>query len=292
MISSADFFEEISSDRLHGASQVYSKFLSLFLTYLQHVDKVDEKFIRELPQAIVKVRSDMAPFFYAALRVSGLAEALGKSGDPLKGQLTRLVEELKAEQGEAISKIIENVRPMAEKASSVMLHSSSGTVMAIIKDCLPEKTRFFVSEASPDREGEKLAEGLASQGYEVTLFPDDARYRYVKAVDLVLLGSDWVAEDGFVNKIGTNCLALAAVNENKPLVVAADGSKLVPSKFLHMPKPSRVRLARNLYREVCVFEAVDNNLVDRFVTDVGTFSSSELAAFVKTRLSYVNFTLK
>ncbi len=292
MISSAEFFEEISSDRLHGASQVYAKFLSLFATYLQQSEDVDEKFVKSLPEAIVKVRGDMAPFYYAALRTGELITEGAKSGPVTRKQLLDLVKELQLEQSQAIVKIIKMVAPIISGAGAVMLHSYSGTVTSVIKQTLPKSSNIFLSEAHPDREGEKLGEELAPLGYTVTLFADDARYHYLKEVDLVLLGSDWVGEDSFMNKIGTSCLALAAVNESKPVVVVADRSKLVPSKFRQKFVANRFRLSKNLYREVCLFEEVENQFVDKFITDAGTYTAAEMSALVNTRKQYANFPLK
>lgn len=289
MISSAEFFEEISSDRLHGASQVYAKFLSLFATYLQQTDDFSEKFINGLPEAIINVRLDMAPFYYAALRTGELITESSKSGKVTQKQLLDLVKELQQEQGQAIEKIIKTVEPIISGAGSVMLHSYSGTVTSVIREALPISSMIYLSEAHPDREGEKLGEELASLGYNVTLFTDDARYQYLKRVDLVLLGSDWVAERSFMNKIGTSCLALAAVNESKPVLVVADRSKLVPSKFRQKFTTNRVRLSKSLYREVCLFEEVENQFVDKFVTDAGVYTAAEISAFVTTRMQYVNF---
>jgi translation initiation factor 2B subunit (eIF-2B alpha/beta/delta family) len=292
VISSAEFFEEISSDRLHGASQVYSKFLSLLATYLQHFDDFSERFVNGLPGAIIKVRGDMAPFYYAALRLSELVSESSKSGAVTQKRLLDLVKGLQEEQGAAIEKIVETVKPMISGAGSVMLHSYSGTVTSVIREALPKSSRIFLSEAYPDREGEKLGEELAPLGYTVTLFADDARYHYLKRVDLVLLGSDWVAEDSFMNKIGTTCLTLAAVNESKPVIVVADQSKLVPSKFRREFSANRVRLSKNLYREVCLFEEVDNQFVDKFVTDGGVFTSAEISNFVTIRARHINFPLE
>ncbi len=49
----------------------------------------------------------------------------------------------------------------------------------------------------------------------------------MKDVDLVILGSDWVTESDFTNKIGTYSLALTARELGKPVYVAADRTKFV-----------------------------------------------------------------
>ncbi|MCK4856659.1 MAG: hypothetical protein KAT58_01705 [candidate division Zixibacteria bacterium] len=292
MISSAEFFEEVTSDRLHGASQLYVKFLSLFKTYLQQAETISDDFCKSLSRAIVAVRSDMAPFYYAALRVSQLAAKAAEAEKDRRQQLCDLVDQLQKEWEAAIGKILDNVREILESTKSVMLHSNSSTVTTVVRELLDRKTKLYLSDARPELEGEKLGEELALAGFKVTLFPDDAKYHYVRDVDLILLGADWVSERSFTNKIGTNCLALAAVNESKPVVVVADGSKLVPDKFRTTREINQVRLAKNLYREVPLFEEIDNQLVDFFVTDQGVFKSGEMSAFVETRTKYLSFSLK
>jgi translation initiation factor 2B subunit (eIF-2B alpha/beta/delta family) len=288
---SADFFEEVSADRHHGSSAIFDKFLSLLLAYLRQVEELDGSLLTALPGAIVKVRSDMAPFYFAALQVSELLETSKAGGDTAREQLMTFVEDLQQQQAVARDQIIENARGKLGSPQAVMLHSNSHTVSALAKELLSRETKIYISDAYPDCEGEQVAQELAGCGFEVTLLPDDAKCGYVSQVDLVLLGSDWVSETDFTNKIGTQSLALAAFNDKKQVVVATDGSKMVPGKFRPQRQTNRVRLSKNLYRAEPLFEEVDNQLVDTFITNLGIFTPSELGAFVETRLKYVNFQL-
>ncbi|MFH2057222.1 MAG: hypothetical protein ABIJ61_14790 [bacterium] len=288
---SADFFEEVSQDRHHGSSVVFEKFLTLLHTLLHQIEAIDEKFLKALPQAIVAVRPDMAPFYYAALQVS---ELIARSDGDVKVDRDRLalfVAELQQRQAVAREKISANAREQLAGLHSIMLHSNSHTVTALVREHLPRETEVFLSDAYPDQEGLQVAQELAGCGFQVTLVPDDAKCQYVPRVDLVLLGSDWVTETDFTNKIGTQSLALAGFNEKKRVLVATDGSKLVPRKLRPERRTNRVRLSKNLYREQPIFEEIDNQLVDCFITDLGLFTPSELSAFIGTRLKYVSFHL-
>lgn len=286
---SAEFFEEVSEDRHHGASAVFGKFLSLIHTYLQQLENLDSEFVASLPSCIIGTRPDMAPFYYAAMRLTAKLGKLSTQSDTIREELEQFIRELQTEQSEARDKILGNAGGALGDVKAVMLHSNSHTVTAIARELLDREVKLFVSDAYPDKEGEQVAHELAGTGFEVTLIPDDAKCQYVSQVDLVLLGSDWVAESDFTNKIGSQSVVLAASNNGKKVVVATDAGKIVPGKFRPKRRPNRIRLSKNLYREAPLFEEVDNSLVDLFVTDLGLFTPAELRDSLENRFSDTNF---
>lgn len=286
---SADFFEEVTQDRHHGSSVVFEKFLTLLHTSLHQLEEIDGEFLSALPEAIIKVRPDMAPFYYAALQVSEWAAKAETEQKHDRHQLALFIAELQKRQAEARAKIIANARETLGTPQAVILHSNSHTVTALVREHLSPQTEIYISDAFPDKEGAQVAQELAGCGFPVTLVPDDAKCGYVARVDLVLLGSDWVAENDFTNKIGSQSLVLAGFNEGRKVVVATDASKLVPGKFRPPRRPNRIRLSKNLYREEPIFEEIDNQLVDCFVTDLGLLTPAELTNHVSTKLKYGDF---
>jgi translation initiation factor 2B subunit (eIF-2B alpha/beta/delta family) len=79
-----------------------------------------------------------------------------------------------------------------------------------------------------------LARELAAAGVSVTLAVDAAAESLLPECAAVLLGADSIGDRGVVNKIGSAGLAHAAARHARPLLVAADSSKLLPVGF---PQP-------------------------------------------------------
>jgi translation initiation factor 2B subunit (eIF-2B alpha/beta/delta family) len=283
MSSPADFFEEITRDREHGASQLYARFLLLLHDYLNQLPDLPDSLIGELPGAIVGVRPEMSPFHYAARRVRRACDSSPHDPNRLRECLLRLVEELQQEETVSLDRIAEYARGYFPPLSGMMLHSYSGTVARVIVETIGRQTKLFISEGHPGCEGIRFATKLAQAGYDVVTFPDDARLLYLPDVEMVLLGTDWLGETDFTNKIGSRSLALGAAQVNIPVAVACATSKMVPSRF-RPPRAAQIcPVEERISRQEPLFEETENRLVDHFLTDAGILSPAEVSAQISTR---------
>lgn len=266
MNSPAAFFEEISRDREHGASLLYLRFLLLLREYLTQAEDCSIDVPMQLAAEIAAVRPEMSPFHYAAVRVSAVPE---NSPASVREGLMQIVDDLIREDSESMAKIVEFAREHLPATKGIMLHSHSGTIAKVILESVDKKVRLYISEGRPDCEGLGFAREMVTAGFEVTTFPDDARLLYLPKVGLALLGSDWIGEDNFTNKIGSRSLAQASARSGIPLIVIAAINKLAPSRLRpERTVETRAMDDRLLWHEP-LFEETENRFVSRFITDRG-----------------------
>lgn len=164
---------------------------------------------------------------------------------------------------------------------TVLTLSSSSAVRATLLHREAGGLDVVCLESRPMNEGRMLAEALARAGVRVTYAVDAATHGLLDRADLVLMGADSIGDRGVVNKIGSIALARGAAERGVPVVVATDGTKLLPPGF-----PQRVdddRPAEEVWRAPSgvrvwnrYFEVVPAGLVTRIVTEEGARSPDEV----------------
>jgi len=136
---------------------------------------------------------------------------------------------------------------MAEYGSSfiphdakIMTYSSSGSVTSALFEAKKNGKNFTVvlSEARPMLEGKILARTLSEKSIAVIFVTDAALPNYVKNCDMVLMGADWIAEDYFINKVGTMSVAARALRETIPFYVLALSDKILSDRYRVAEKDS------------------------------------------------------
>lgn len=131
-------------------------------------------------------------------------------------------------------------------AESILLaHSASSTVReSVIR--MPFK--LLVTASEPGGEGRRLASDLG-----VSCVADRDAPTAVRHVAAVVVGTDAIGQDAFVNKVGTRSLATAARNAGTPFYVVAESYKWV-SRAAPLVDETR-------------FEATPNHMVTAFLSD-------------------------
>lgn len=279
MINWDDLFSHIRADRQLGATQLYAQTLNVLKKAAATGAVTSRADIGELVRSIHTTQPAMAPFHFLAQKLSNLPDDSTGAFDPAQAVLA-LVTELDRNHQLSVERIATQFERLQLKPKSVLLHSSSGTVRELVRQSLDAATTIFVSECRPDMEGLSLAGELVIEGFTVKTFVDDARAEIMKDVDLIILGSDWVSERDFTNKIGTYTLALAARELGKHIYVAADNTKFAHSRFRPDPKKI-IRHFESFYQDL-LFEQTPNSLVTSFVTDSAVLSPQEVGFHFET----------
>lgn len=165
-----------------------------------------------------------------------------------------------------------------------MTHCHSMAVVSIVKEATEEGKRItaYVKETRPRYQGLITAKMLADLGAKVILIVDSAASNYMDHVDAVLIGADAIALDGsVVNKIGTHMTAMAAVERNKPVFIAAETYKIALKSYTSSAIPIEMRdpleivteefLKRNPSVQVLnpSFDAADPSTISKIITEVG-----------------------
>lgn len=165
--------------------------------------------------------------------------------DKSKEKINQLLSDLK-KSNELIAK---KGTSLIKSKSRVHTHCHSSTVMDVLKKAA-EKKKFTVTadETRPRNQGIKTVKELSKiKNIDVVLVTDGAAsLSFTKPVmpidDMVIVGSDSMRNEGFVNKTGTYFLALAASEANIPFYVAASLWKIDDRKNfeIEMRKPDEI----------------------------------------------------
>jgi translation initiation factor 2B subunit (eIF-2B alpha/beta/delta family) len=111
----------------------------------------------------------------------------------------------------------------------VVTCSRSAAVHATLLALAPA-TELMVacSESRPGLEGRTLAECLADAGIHVELYTDAGVGTALQGADALLVGSDALGPDAFINKVGTGALCALAAMLGVPAYVLAGREKILP----------------------------------------------------------------
>jgi ribose 1,5-bisphosphate isomerase len=211
---------------------------------------------------ILKKRKSMKTFDYLLSRLENSTKRLAKIG----------------------SKIIRN-------NYKIMTHCHSGEALAVIKQAWKEgkKISVIATETDPLEQGVITAKELAKLKIPVTLIADNAAGFFVKEIDCVIVGADALRVFpplGFINKIGTLHLALAAKEFKKPFYVVANTLKIDKRKKLFIEE----RPAKEVYQELLrkkeiskkirirnpAFDFIPYKFVTKIITEKGIKSPNEI----------------
>ena len=283
MSSLPDYCREITQNRQNGASQLYDQFLSKFAEYVNENKGRIPSLMSNLPQEIVAVRPDMAPFYHAAKAVNAeITRWKEERAADLATIFPKLLSSLMTERAEAVGRVVAFARSLLPAKGVIMLHSRTSTVRDVMTQALDRGTQVFISESRPGEEGRLFAEELHSRGFRVTLFPDDAKLALLPRADFVLLGTDWLSEHDFTNKIGSHSLAVGAGEFGIPIYVVTDHTKMVPSHLRQPRQSTSQEMSNGVSWEAPLFEETLSDLVTSFITDLGLLKPLDVRLQIET----------
>jgi translation initiation factor eIF-2B subunit delta len=159
----------------------------------------------------------------------------------------------------------------------------SALVAEILITAFKQRRKFetYCLESAPTREGRILAEKLARQGLSVSLAGDVCMGSLLQQATLILCGSVRLYENGFVNKIGTLPLALAAGAMKMPFYLVAETDKICSEREyairFYMREPEEVYIPRHKKIKIYNFhyESIPLSLVTKIITEDGVFDLFE-----------------
>lgn len=180
------------------------------------------------------------------------------------------------------AEVAQRTAALLSPGATVLTFSASSTVLGALR-AAPALARVIVLESRPVREGRETARALADAGVPVLFAVDAAAAALVRRCDAVVVGADSIGDAGWVNKVGSLPLALAAREAGVPVMVAADHTKILPVGFpqpldddrppAQVWQPPRGVQVWNRY-----FEAVPLALADHLATDRGRRVPGEMDA--------------
>ncbi|MBD3297451.1 MAG: hypothetical protein GF341_02265 [candidate division Zixibacteria bacterium] len=218
-------FKKILADRRSGSTTLALRLCRLLRAELRKTDAhIQPDHLPRLIQEASDIFPEMAIFINFKRTVqAALRRKDTNSPDGMAKSLSEFESRVKSYRQETAQHLADQ---LIEAKTILTLSSSSAVREAIL--ALSELTSplVIVCESRPNREGAALARELQKKEVDAEPIIDAAVGSVIERVDAVLLGADWVDDDGFINKTGSCVLSDLARLHLKPIYVLADSHRL------------------------------------------------------------------
>ncbi|MEM5874476.1 MAG: S-methyl-5-thioribose-1-phosphate isomerase [Candidatus Aenigmatarchaeota archaeon] len=169
----------------------------------------------------------------------------------------------------------------------ILTHCHSGEALSVIKEAAKrgKKIEVYATVTEPLKQGIKTAKELAKEKIPVTLGEDIAVGHLMYYADIVIVGSDAMRKNGFINKVGTWLIAEEAKRHEKPFYVVGSHFKFDSRKKFVLEERSASEILPKPIKGVKVrnpaFDLVPWKYVTAVITDKGIFKPSEIKNMIK-----------
>lgn len=278
---------EIEEMRTHSSSTVAIKAARAFEELLDREYTSLTPFERDVEQnaGVLRRANPSHATLHNAVReledaVVGNADDVASAKDLLRETIGRVIDGVESGKRTAA----ENAAETFADGEAILTHDFSTTVLEAVEAAAASGRHLeaYVTEARPRYLGRKTARTLAGiDRVEPTLTVDSAMGHALRNCDRVVLGMTCIAEDTYYNRVGTFPIAATARQLDVPVVVVGSGDKVVGEEFVfenEFRSGSEVMLepVEGVTIENPTYDATPLSLVDRVITDEGTFEPSEL----------------
>lgn len=212
----------VRDDSEHGSRWLVRQTILLLRDLATEAGVAPDERLRRARQAgheLARARPAMAALAGAVRRILAASESAQN--------LAHVASQLLEEYEQAITHITNYARPHLR--GTIMTHSLSGTVLEVLRACIPPVEQLIILEGRPLYEGRTLARQLSGQQLKLTLITDAQADIFLPMCRAVVVGADSILADGSVlNKAGTALLAWAARGHGVPLYVLSETLKISP----------------------------------------------------------------
>jgi translation initiation factor 2B subunit (eIF-2B alpha/beta/delta family) len=281
----------IVQDRTSGATQLTTRTIEVFQSWLSESEGLDLKKVRaslrEIGSTIVQAHPVMASILNLVNRILWTAED-ASSLEALHEDIALLVEEFARTARRQQNALLKNALALLPNKSRIVTLSFSSTVLETLTAAQGKNRRLEVicAESRPLYEGVELAKQLGAAGISCELVIDARAPSCVEHADLVLVGGDGITSANLINKIGTYPLALAARWHHVPCVALVTTQKIFPvdiSPQLPTLDPAEVLISQppNVRVTNTYFEEVPLALISTVMTDAGPLDRRAIARLMR-----------
>lgn len=276
--------QSIAVDRYHGAEWLSNAALGTMIAIALNASADDADELRETLKSyarrIAESRPSMTPITNKlGMFYSRLPE--GAALNELRAAATKSASMIIKESRKDRSRLVENAKSVLGEPETVFTISDSSTVADVVLGVGAKNV--VVTESRPQMEGRNLAERLAGEGVNVLLVVDAAAAMFMESADVAVVGADSVLYDGgFVNKVGTRTVALAARDQGVPFYVVCSTSKFNVMNYLgrgvelEEKDPAEVAEIEGVNVRNPYFEVVPGRLVTGMITEMGVMEPLDI----------------
>ncbi len=227
--------QAIADDRRSGAAELALRAVSALQIWLRRHPKPNEEELLEIAGALFRAQRSMAPLLRLANEAALAADAKGPA-EGLAASLEEFARVVQHGPQQIAERFARALRRVARK-QTLIAYSYSSTVLGALTRARGKIREVFCSEGRPGCEGLVMAAKLSRAGLSVSVATEAAQFSLVWYGDALVLGSDMIFEDGFLNKIGTDVL-VGCVRRlprrrgvPRPIWVLADTTKFWPETW-------------------------------------------------------------
>ncbi len=294
----------IATDEQRGAAELTMDSAHLILELLDDELPPDSKVghLIGLITNIATVKPSMASMINLANSMGLVFEDHGGPDRPEEGlkAASNWISEWLREKDERMARVIDQaLTRLPGNGGTVACFSYSSTLGALLGEASSRGILWnvWVSEARPGHEGLALARLANGQGHRVTVTTDAALPGLLGKMDpeisAVVLGTDSLIQDRFINKSGTDPLVLSAARFKITVLVLTTNDKVLPSSLEHLLEPAGKEgrppvewsdLPRNIRLHNDLFESADLDLVKWIITESGVHRPGTVTREVPQRV--------
>lgn len=261
---------KIKRVEIQGAREIALESLKFLLEFAKRKG-IDERFFE-----VGEYLKDLRP---TAVVLYNCVEVIRK--DPRIETIERLIGELKR-MYEIVGAVGEKI---IKEGDIILTHCHSSEVIKVF-ECAWKNGKFFevvATRTEPLHQGLKTVRDLKKIGIPVTLIVDGAISSVIENVDKILVGSDAIRKEGFVNKIGTKTIAIIAKYYRKKFYVIGDSFKIDRRKELKIEKRPGREIAKIKGVEILnlAFDLTPWKFVDRVIIEKGIFEPRQIISRFK-----------
>lgn len=265
-------FTDLFENNTSGSSALLNAGIQRIISVLES-DSIDWQYV--LTNFIKYVRIKWTHFSVAGHFVSGLDPVLKSEN---KTSVLAWVGNYQSHWSDLDKKWAEPLQDLIPEVITVHSQSESikNTLLELKKKGL--NTKIFQMLSAPINEGEAQGKWLKEAGFDVTIAVDALSSYCIGKSGMVVLGADSVYAGGFINKIGSLNLCMAAELYNVPVYVIIDSRKIAKGNPVEEhAKPSKEVLQNSNLKVVnFYFELVPHAYITKYVTEEGLKKPGEL----------------
>lgn len=194
----------------------------------------------------------------------------------------RTINKLISDLENSTKKISRIGQKIIKQNSRILTHCHSGEALSVIEEAARRKKNIsvFATLTEPLHQGIRTAQELSKKKIPVTLAEDIAVGHLMHSADIVVIGTDSIRKEGFVNKVGTYLIAEEAMRHRKPLYVVGDHFKLDKRKKLVIEERPASEVWPKHLKGVKIrnpaFDFVPWKYATKVVTDRGIFTPKQI----------------
>ena len=289
--------QDIKDIKIQGASRIELAAIGAIYNYIQKTNKVELEFINELTENInhlIKQRMNEPKLRNSLNYILIHAQEFSKKED--REKLIKAIDEYGINIIKNNQKIVDTTSQLITDGTIVLTHCHSNLVERSLKKAYDKGVDFtvFCTETRPRYQGRITAKELSDYGIKTIQIVDSAVASYLKKIDFFLTGADVIFSDGSVmNKIGTHTISIVAQNFKTSHIVLTTTHCYETNDLLNIRGLIEERTdteiweketrPENLLFKNPAFDITPNELIDKFITEVGVFSPESFSIWAQKK---------